>query len=468
MTRSFSKLLLVSLSGALAACAPDLVVKHQPPPGRATRVVVLPFEDGPGAPGSGALAAGAFAESLLSVPSYELVERGRVDEELKSRAVAAGIPIAESQAVEIGKRLGADAVVLGVVTEFKEREELIFPPASVALSVRMVDVNSGLVSWTASQRFGGYKRLLTWVIWPLGAVATATSPTADSKLHDVTRSIAKALAQAMPPAGSGPAPRAEAAVAAAAPSDVDAPSYHAPERPDDLAVVVGIEGYSELPSAAYAERDAAAVKAHLLALGVPERNIAFLSGSKAVRSSLQKYVEDWLPRLVKDDSRVYFYFSGHGAPDLKTGGAYLVPWDGDAEYLDATGYPVDRLYSKLSALKAKQVLVAMDTCFSGAGGRSVLPKGARPLVTKLQASAVPPNIVALTASSGEQISGTADAQGHGAFTYFLLRGLNGGASSESVRGLYDYLKPRVEDEARRHNRDQTPQLLGQDAGFLLR
>ena len=193
------------------------------------------------------------------------------------------------------------------------------------------------------------------------------------------------------------------------------------------------------------------------ALGVPGRNIVYLPGSKAVRSSLEKYLEDWLPKLAKADSRVYFYFSGHGAPDPATGETYLVPWDGDPDYLARTAYPVKRLYQRLSALKAREVLVALDTCFSGAGGRSVLPKGARPLVVKIAAPEAG-RLTVLTASSGSEISGSLPEQGHGMFTYFLLKSLNEGKTD--VQDVYRALVPEVQDEARRVNREQTPQLMG--------
>lgn len=266
------------------------------------------------------------------------------------------------------------------------------------------------------------------------------------------------------PAQSAPAVPAVAAAPAAHPSL--APRYALPERPDDFAVVVGIEDYSEVPSAPYAANDAAAFKAHLLALGVPERNIATLTGSKAGRSALEKYLEQWLPRLVGPKSRVYFYFSGHGAPDVKTGQAYLVPWDGDPNFLETTGYPVARLYKKLEALPAERVLVAIDSCFSGAGGRSVLAPGARPLVVSLEAEPVAGRLTALAASGPNEISGSLDRFRHGAFTYYLLQGLNGAAADASGRvgakGLIGFLTPKVQDEARRLNRDQTPRLLGDD------
>lgn len=239
------------------------------------------------------------------------------------------------------------------------------------------------------------------------------------------------------------------------------PNYRLRENPDDFALVVGIGDYSDLPDARFAERDAEAVKNHMLALGIPRRNIIHLAGSKAGFSALKKYLEAWLPRNVKPESRVYFYFSGHGAPDIKTGEAYLIPWDGDPSFLNETAYPLKRLYRNLSRLKAKEIIVALDACFSGAGGRSVLAKGARPLITKIDMAEDPGGtITSLTAASGNQITTTIEEQGHGIFTYFFLKGLNGAAKDPrgrvTAKSLYDYLKPKVQDEARRQNREQTP------------
>lgn len=258
----------------------------------------------------------------------------------------------------------------------------------------------------------------------------------------------------------------ETATATPASAPLAAPRFASPERPDDLAVVIGIESYSEIATKApYAERDADAFKAAVRALGVPERNIALLKGPKAGKAALEKNLEAWLGRLAKPDSRVYVYFSGHGAPDVKTGQAYLVPWDGDPNFLAETAYPVAKLYKTLGALPAKQVLVAMDSCFSGAGGRSVLASGARPLVSKVETGAVPAKLTVLSASGGAEISGSLDDRQHGAFTWFLLEGLNAGKTTPA--SLAEYLTPRVQDEAKRLNRDQTPQIQG-DGSWSLR
>ncbi len=126
-----------------------------------------------------------------------------------------------------------------------------------------------------------------------------------------------------------------------------------------------------------------------------------------------------------------------------------------------TAYPVNQLYADLNALKAKELIVALDACFTGAGGRSVLAKGARPMVITADIQTeTAGRLTLLTAASGNEITTTLEEKGHGMFTYFLLKGLNGAARDATghvtAKSLFQYLKPRVQDEARRQNREQTP------------
>lgn len=248
-------------------------------------------------------------------------------------------------------------------------------------------------------------------------------------------------------------------------SDVDAPRERLSPREDDYALVIGIESYQSVPKADYGLRDARAVRAHLEALGWPARNIVSLEGSAATGNKLKSYLQEWLPLNVKPDTTLFVYYSGHGAPDPLSGDAYLVPWDGDPKFLKSTAYPLKQFYAELGKLKVKRVVVALDACFSGAGGRSVLAKGARPLVVKV-ADGVPAaeNLTVLAAASGDEITGTLDDQGHGMFTYYLLKGLSGAAKTPdgavTPDSLFRYLSPKVEDEARRQNREQTPTFSG--------
>lgn len=256
-------------------------------------------------------------------------------------------------------------------------------------------------------------------------------------------------------------------------SDIDSPGYKSPENPENFALVIGIEKYANLPQADFAERDAQTAREHLIALGYPSRNIIFLTGQQAGKSGIEKYVEEWLPRNVKENSKVVVYFSGHGAPGVSNSQAYLVPWDGDPKFLETTGYPVKRLYEKLNVLKAKNVIVAMDSCFSGVGGRSVLAQGLRPLVTRVDTGAQSVGkLIIFSASASDEATGVANDQGHGLFSYYFLKGLSEKRGDATIKDLYDYLLPHVQEDARRDNRDQTPQLmpvvLGEKAGLRLK
>lgn len=279
--------------------------------------------------------------------------------------------------------------------------------------------------------------------------------------YELSRSGRRSVAMPEAPrslSASAPAPAASASPAALVRSDVDELPASRPVSSKRHAVVVGVERYREnLPKADFAAGDARlAAEYFKRVLGVPEQNIAVLVDERAAKSDFEKYFERWLPNRVEAGDEVFVYFSGHGSPNPAKGDAYLVPYDGDPTYIDQTGYPLKRLYEQLAKLPAKSVTVAMDSCFSGAGGRSVLAKGARPLVTVSTVEALPARITVLSASAGDQISNSYQEKGHGLFTYFLLKGLK--EKGSDMKGVFEYLKPEVARTARRElNSDQDPQ-----------
>ncbi len=251
-------------------------------------------------------------------------------------------------------------------------------------------------------------------------------------------------------------------------SDIDElPVIKTKQNKNSYAIVIGIENYRQkLPKADYAVADAKIMTDYLTkVMGYPEENVVTLTNDRAALGDLTKYFEKWLWNNVEKDSSVFIYYSGHGAPNPKTGDAYLVPYDGDPSFIDQTGYSLKRLYESLGKLPAKEIIVALDSCFSGAGGRSVIAKGARPLVMTMEKFAVPSNVAVLSASSGEQISSTYEEKGHGLFTYFMLKGIKGdgdanGDGKVEIGELFDYIKPQVERIARKtYNNEQSPQLI---------
>ncbi|MBI3378678.1 MAG: ankyrin repeat domain-containing protein [Nitrospirae bacterium] len=245
-------------------------------------------------------------------------------------------------------------------------------------------------------------------------------------------------------------------------SDVDElPAIKTKQNKNSYAIVIGIEQYRQkLPKADYAVADAKTMTEYLTkVMGYPEENVVTLTNEHAAKSDFEKYFEKWLPNNAEKDGTVFIYYSGHGAPNPKTGDAYLVPYDGDPSFIEQTGYPLKKLYESLNKLQAKEIIVALDSCFSGAGGKSVIAKGARPLVMNLEHDIkLSKNMIVLSASSGDQISSTYEEKGHGLFTYFLLKGIKDGIIE--IGKLFDYLKPHVGRTAIKvYNNEQTPQLI---------
>jgi len=246
---------------------------------------------------------------------------------------------------------------------------------------------------------------------------------------------------------------------------VDRPDYREPENPDAYAVVVGVESYpGGLPSALFAGRDARAVMRHFEALGVPADHIRLLTDALGTRGGIDAALR-WLSRNATRRSTVFFYYSGHGLPG-KGGQPFLAPSGVMAGDLDDTAYPVSRLYKRLASVGASRTLVILDACFAGSGPRSFGTK-LRPVYVE---STVRPeeSLVVLSAVSGSQESGVIDAKGHGLFTYYLLKGLNGAAARKdhvTLDGLFDYVREHVASRAHLDDRNQVPSLVAARPGM---
>lgn len=254
------------------------------------------------------------------------------------------------------------------------------------------------------------------------------------------------------------------AAAAARGEDVDAPPKSTAKLdPNAFAVVVGIEKYRDVAGADFAARDAEVVRSYLTrSMGFDERNVILLENERATLTDLTTYLGPWLKDHADKKSRVFIYYSGHGAPDPTTGRAYLIPYDGDPAYPETKAFALSRLYDTLAKLPTDDVTVVLDSCFSGAGGRSLLAQGTRPLVN-MRVDAAPANTVLLAASGPDQISTFDPDSRHGLLTYFLLKGLSGAADVKgdgriTTRELYDYVRPSVERQARLRHVEQSPVL----------
>lgn len=198
---------LILLAAGFCACAPAavVVVSHSYDPQHVRRVAVLSFTDYPGALGSGELAAGTLEKYLLWA-DYSLIERRQVQQVLNEQSFQASDAVDPATIRKVGKLLGVDALVLGSLTDYADtREETVMVdepqentepiygtvettqrsggtvvrtsqqvvtgyqtsatdqvvpevetlPARVGMSVRLVDVETAEVLWSASASSDG-------------------------------------------------------------------------------------------------------------------------------------------------------------------------------------------------------------------------------------------------------------------------------------------------------------------------
>ena len=259
-------------------------------------------------------------------------------------------------------------------------------------------------------------------------------------------------------------------------SDVDYPIATSNRNYNGVAVVFGIESYRNAPSATDAVNDADIFREYLIKrFGLNRENIYLRLDEQATKGEFDKVFSEngWLYRNTNKKSDLFIYFSGHGAPDIKTKETYLVPYDGDPNYSSSTGFGINQLYDNLSGLDVKSITLIMDACFTGSSrDNQPLLADARPVYIETTSGNIPSNMVVFSASSGNEISSGYLGKNHGIFTYFMLKGLNGMADGNkdrkiTVSEMHSYLGKNVSQQARKIGRDQNPQLLGTDKNRIL-
>ncbi|MGI0492079.1 caspase family protein [Alkalinema pantanalense CENA528] len=142
---------------------------------------------------------------------------------------------------------------------------------------------------------------------------------------------------------------------------------------------------------------------------------------------------------------VLIYFSGHGVLAGTQQEAVLCLHDTDLDRPTETGLSIHTLLQTLSACAAHQQIIWLDACHSGGMTLRGLPVNpAAQLVDVLQKQVKKSQgLYALLSCDRSQQSWEFPELGHGIFTYFLMKGLQGEATNAhgliDVDGLYKYI-----------------------------
>jgi hypothetical protein len=241
----------------------------------------------------------------------------------------------------------------------------------------------------------------------------------------------------------------------------------APAGAASRALLIGINQYTGVPPLRGAVNDVALLSEVLTSrFGFQAKDVETLIDQQATRAGILAALDRLAARSAEGDL-VYLHFSGHGSQMRDRNGdeqdgqdETIVPQDGRTQNVpDITD---DEIGEKLSAIRAKSLIVVLDSCHSGTATRSLGAKSsADALLGGLTPRYVPPDdradlyaqvgaqsraVVPLVSSghvlftgaafNEEALDGPVDRKPHGLFSYALATSLSRAAPTATPREVF--------------------------------
>jgi tetratricopeptide (TPR) repeat protein len=201
------------------------------------------------------------------------------------------------------------------------------------------------------------------------------------------------------------------------------------------ALLVGISKYAKPELALqYAHADATLFGSLLESPrggGLPHENILLLTDKDATTAAVRNGFQDFLKRRATKSDTVIILIAGHGTVEVPgSKNAFILTYDSDPQDLKTTALGVDELQSLFAEQLSKvgRVLLFVDVCKAGTVGT-------------IHNTAVSTNVAALGDAEGDlfgllasrsrevSIEGPEFGGGHGVFSYFVIKGLQGAADA---------------------------------------
>ena len=235
-------------------------------------------------------------------------------------------------------------------------------------------------------------------------------------------------------------------------------------RAGTFALLVGVSQYAKLPSDLWLQYPDADVRAFGEFLrsprggGVPASAIRTLTNDQATTAAVREAFGGFFSAAGAGDT-VYILVAAHGTVDST--GAYVLTHDSDPADLAGSALPMGELRALVerTTSHAGRVILLVDVCRAAAiAGQKTTSLGG--VVEKI--GEVQGELLGLMAARPRELSseGPEFGGGHGAFTWAVLQGLDGGADSNkdgfvTAGELVDYVTAEVPKltGGRQHPRD---------------
>jgi hypothetical protein len=255
------------------------------------------------------------------------------------------------------------------------------------------------------------------------------------------------------------------------------------KRENAVAVVIGIEEYENLASAPYAANDANIIKDYFRnRLGIA--NVVTLTNKEVDGFAFDDIFNPEYGQLqksiIKGETDLFVFYSGHGVPSKDGENVYLFPYDGKIERLQFQGYNINKLYESLEKLGARSVNVFIDACFSGVSKSSqnlksqnlVSMKGVRIVAKTGQPWINNENFTVFSSSSMDETSLGFDPSQTGLFTYYLCLGMQGEADMNkdkkiTMEEIQLFVSKNVMETSKKISGLQTPEFHGNKEQVLI-
>lgn len=221
-------------------------------------------------------------------------------------------------------------------------------------------------------------------------------------------------------------------------------------RYNTYALIIGNQNYRFVSDVPYAIHDARIFAEYCKkTLGIPAENI-HITEDATKQMIMEEELEDWISQIpYRDEKKLIVYYAGHGVPDIKNKNkAYILPTDVRGTN-PKRGIALDEFYSKLGDLAFQQTSVFLDACFSGINRNNEgVSEGLRGVEIEAEdATFGEGSVVVFTAAQGNETAQGYPEEGHGLFTYYLLKELQQTEGNSTYGSMSDNIKSNVSLQA---------------------
>jgi tetratricopeptide (TPR) repeat protein len=201
---------------------------------------------------------------------------------------------------------------------------------------------------------------------------------------------------------------------------------------------------------------------------IPPENLVLLTNEKATTAAIRGAIDTHLKGKAGKDDTVLLFIASHGAAvpvNGKTKG-FVITYDTSPEDPASSGIPMDdiRKLFEDELTKVRRLLLYVDVCHAGRIGQIESRLDVVAKTAERDFSSREVDLFGILAAQGGQYAfeSVNFGGGHGAFTYFLMKALNGDADLNrdgkvTMDELFQFVQDRVQEATAHH---QIPKQIG--------